>query len=94
MTAVGVSVRSAKSSLDEILILIGLSMLPPLMLGVLVTGLWASYFLIHTLGMIDAWAICATALLIVRLAAKRRPGMVCRIIDQYRTTYSANEAIR
>jgi hypothetical protein len=86
MTEADVSARtpSTKSSLDEFLLLIGLSMLPPLIFCVLVTGLWASYLLIHLLGMIGAWAICAAPLLIVRLVAKRRPGMVRRIINQCR----------
>jgi hypothetical protein len=81
MTAVDASVRgpSASSRVDQILPFIGLGMLPPLAFCVLVTGLWASYVLIHTLGMTGAWAVCAAPLVILRLAAKRRPGVVRRI---------------
>ena len=83
VTAFDVSVRGPRASswLDEILPFIGLCMLPPLAFCVLVTGLWASYVLIHTLGMIGAWAVCAAPLVILRLALKRRPGVVRRIID-------------
>ena len=73
MTAVDESIRT--SSRMTLLGSVGLIMVPPLLFGGLVTGLWFSYFLIHTLGFAGAWAVCATPLLIVRLVAKRGRGV-------------------
>lgn len=73
MTAVDESVRT--SSRTTLLGAVGLIMLPPFVFGGLVTGLWLSYLLIHTVGFVGAWAVCAAALLIVRLVVKRGRGM-------------------
>lgn len=68
MTATDVS---APSSLDATLLrLAGWIMVPPLVFCVLVTGLWVSYLLIHTLGFIGAWASCAIPLAVIGPAAK------------------------
>ena len=70
MTAIDVTVPRPSDA--TVLGLVGWIMVPPLVLGVLVTGLWVSYVLIHTLGFIGAWAICAIPLLVIRHVAKRR----------------------
>ena len=73
MTAVDESVRT--SSGTTLLGTVGLIMVPPLVFGGIVAAMWLSYFLIHTLGFLGAWAVCAAPLLIVRLAVKRGLGV-------------------
>lgn len=73
MTAVNESIRSSRRL--TLLGSIGLIMLPPFAFGALVTGLWFSYCLIHTLGFVGAWAVSAAALLIVRLVMSRGVGV-------------------